>query len=262
MGEYLLNQEVFNFYQSVQKENKLDAHRYILSFLVSNEGKTIFKGIYEINGKEKLSYSHFEKLPLTQESKTHYIELANIGLFDYYSLNYLDKLSDLTNRMVINWGGGELAWFQKYNIEKPKEITEILPIGYFKEFKSYMDISITRSELEYLFKSSDGNSIWKNKLEAVDGIYLIIDEENGDQYIGSATGKNGLWGRWSTYFENPTGGNKRLIEKIKKDNDCYKYFRYSILEVFPKNLTKDEVILKENLYKKKLGSKAHGLNDN
>ncbi len=260
MGDYLLDDAIFSFYQSVQVENKFDGHKYILSFVASKERKTIFRGVFEVFGKEKLATSHFEKLSLTRELVKHYEKL--VGTFDFYYLTKVPILTDLIGRLVIDWGGGELAWFQKYNKQKPKNILEILPAGYFKEFTNYRDISLTRSELEYLFANNSGNSVWQIKLESVDGIYLIINENTGDQYIGSASGVSGIWGRWETYSKDPTGGNERLIEKMKQERLFYKAFRYSILEVFPKNLKKDEITRIESLYKQKLGSRAFGLNAN
>jgi len=37
-------------------------------------------------------------------------------------------------------------------------------------------------------------------LASVAGVYLILDTETGYQYIGAATGKDGIWGRWSKYI--------------------------------------------------------------
>src|SRR2546423_737530 len=38
--------------------------------------------------------------------------------------------------------------------------------------------------------------------------------------------------------------------------------RFSILQILPKSVTRDEVIQREALFKQKLGSRAHGLNAN
>ena len=39
-------------------------------------------------------------------------------------------------------------------------------------------------------------------------------------------------------------------------------FRFSLLQILPKTLTRDEVIKREGLYKLKLGTRAIGLNLN
>jgi len=259
-GDYLLDQNIFEFYQSVQKEGKFDRHKYILSFLVNKNGKTVFRGIYENLGKEKLNNNHFANLFLEKKSQKNYERLC--GEYDFYHLKKTEILSDYEGRVVIDWGESAISWFQLYYFDKPKKINEILPKGYFRDFDDYLSISLTRSELEFLYSNADSNQIWKSHLSKVNGVYLILDENDGQQYIGSAYGKNGIWGRWNTYYNDPTGGNKRLVERLQKSQYAYRNFRYSILEIFPGNVTKEEVIQKESLYKRKLGSKIFGLNDN
>ncbi len=41
-----------------------------------------------------------------------------------------------------------------------------------------------------------------------------------------------------------------------------RHCRYLILQTLPSNITQREIVAIENLYKQKLGSKAHGLNAN
>ena len=60
------------------------------------------------------------------------------------------------------------------------------------------------------------NKQWKMMLSNVYGVYLILDTITGQQYIGSAYGKDGLWGRWSNYIHTKHGGNKILIELLKE----------------------------------------------
>lgn len=96
----------------------------------------------------------------------------------------------------------------------------------------------------------------------VSGVYLILDSETGDQYVGSAYGDEGVWGRWSQYAKNGHGGNARLRKLVKDGSDYPAAFRYSLLQVLPRTHTKNEVIRWEVLYKKKLGSRAFGLNLN
>ncbi len=51
-----------------------------------------------------------------------------------------------------------------------------------------------------------------------------------------------------------------LIKLLKKNKGYYLNFTFSILQTLPSNITKDEINKIENLYKKKLGSRAHALN--
>ena len=57
--------------------------------------------------------------------------------------------------------------------------------------------------------------------------------------------------------------NKDLIELSNKNDESYKYkFTFTILRTLSKALSKNEVIEKENSYKRRLGSKEFGLNSN
>ena len=45
----------------------------------------------------------------------------------------------------------------------------------------------------------------------------LLDKLTGKQYIGSAYGHEGIWGRWTEYMNtNGTGNNKQLEELIIK----------------------------------------------
>jgi hypothetical protein len=260
LGDYLIDQNVYDFYQAVQEAGKFDKVRYVLSFLVNKEGKTVFRGVYERLGSEVLKPEHFFSIFLGDAGQKHYLSLCN--KFVYYHLKKTEMLSSYDMRLVLDWGGSKIAWFQYHKKHEPKKVLEILPTGYFTHFTDYLSISLTRSELEFLFNHPEGNPIWKSQLSKVGGVYLILDESDGQQYVGSAYGKDGVWGRWNTYSSNPTGNNIELQRKLASNPNAHRTFRYSILEVFPNNILKEDVIKKESLYKKKLGTRAFGLNAN
>lgn len=79
-------------------------------------------------------------------------------------------------------------------------------------------------------------------------------------YVGSAYGTDGIWGRWSDYARDGHGGNTLLKDLVASDPDYPRAFSYSILQILPKTLAKDDVIEREGCYKRKLGTRATGLN--
>jgi hypothetical protein len=99
-------------------------------------------------------------------------------------------------------------------------------------------------------------------LSAVAGIYLITDNLTGQQYVGSAYGINGILGRWTIYAKNMHGDNVELKKLIHENPNRFEYFQFSILQTLPKEMTKNEVIKTESIFKNKLGSRAFGLNSN
>ena len=123
-------------------------------------------------------------------------------------------------------------------------------------FPGYENVNKSWKELQNILKKV----AWKTALENQKGVYLITDKSNGKMYVGSATGDDMIYGRWSTYIKNGHGGNAELrtldFSHIK-DN-----FYYSILDIY-KSTTDDEIILKrESWWKKTLQSRAFGYNKN
>ena len=120
----------------------------------------------------------------------------------------------------------------------------------------------TNAELRELVANPMANREWVSKLSAVAGIYLITDGTTGKQYVGSAYGAEGIFGRWTAYVNTGHGGNLLLRELLGQDVGHARNFSFTLLRTLSKTLTRDEVVNFENLYKRKLGSRAYGLNAN
>jgi hypothetical protein len=58
------------------------------------------------------------------------------------------------------------------------------------------------------------------------------------------------------------GGNKRLKAVLAAEPERHGAFSFSILRTLSRSLTAKEVITIEGHYKKKLGTRAFGLNEN
>ena len=99
-------------------------------------------------------------------------------------------------------------------------------------------------------------------LSSVAGVYLILNEATGEQYVGSAYGAKGILARWKDYANTGHGGNARLRALAKANTDAPNRFRFSVLQTLPRTLTAAEVIAHERRHKEKLGTRAHGLNGN
>jgi len=82
------------------------------------------------------------------------------------------------------------------------------------------------------------------------------------QYVGSAYGEEGILGRWKHYAKTAHGDNQELKRILAADPEAANRFRFTILRTLPRTLTMNEVIEHEGRYKKKLGSRAFGLNVN
>ena len=79
--------------------------------------------------------------------------------------------------------------------------------------------------------------------------------EDGGQYVGSASGRDGFFERLESYARDGHGGNVLLRRKRGRD------YRFTVLETVGTGAGEQEILGLEGP-KQKLGSRAHGLNLN
>jgi GIY-YIG catalytic domain. len=249
----LIDSGYFELYQSYQKNNIFKDTQYLITFCALESRKALLQGVYKVNQVQEVT-----KLPDVLNSII-IPENWGAGPYYYYDLIKDNSLTDLEYRLVIDWGGSTVQWHQS---KLDKDIVEILPKGFARTFPGYENVILMFDELEKIVKNPDANKQWKMMLSNVYGIYLIQDTTNGQQYIGSAYGKEGIWSRWNDYIQTKNGGNKILIDLLSNDPERYKKFQFSILNVLPNSSLREQVIQLEQITKEKLGTKAFGLNSN
>ncbi|WP_034670964.1 GIY-YIG nuclease family protein [Ectobacillus panaciterrae] len=250
----LYKKDQFDIYQSYQENSDFHNCDYLVSFLGIEKNQAVFIGVYEV-----MDILPAFSVPLPP----HFIYHSNYKPTRryYYKLKKLDQFKDLADRLVIEWSGGAINWIQNFH-GTPKEVIQLLPKGYVGHFPGYMDFFLTHDELRKMVTHRDAHSDWHKMLSAIGGVYVILDTGTGDQYIGSAYGKWGILGRFESYVKSPDGGNVKLLAHIQNDPNSVNRFQYSILETLPSSITQNEAIARETLYKRKLGTRAHGLNSN
>ena len=150
------------------------------------------------------------------------------GKYDYFDLEPVDNLKEYEHRLVIEWGRAALSWHQKGTTEK-----DVLAIDspVKKPFIGYDKVVLTYAELKEVVENRDVYELWQAALSAVNAVYLIVDTKSGQQYVGSAYGKDGLLGRWRIYVDSLHGHNKLMKEVICAHPDRYKFFQFSILQI-------------------------------
>ena len=177
----------------------------------------------------------------------------------YFDLEHIDLLKDYEGRLTIDWGNSARMWHQKGTTGKP---IVAIQADEKKVFSGFENLILTYDELKESVENPTIYEAWHTALSSVNAIYLIVDQETGKQYVGSAYGKDGLLGRWSCYVNSLHGNNKLMKEMICAYPESYHHFQFSILQILPKTVTDDEVIQTESLYKKKLLTVPFGMNDN
>jgi len=242
-----------DIYQSMQTLNRFHSIEHIISFLGVEGTKGKYLGCYKINGHVPIEQ---KKLP-----PDYFIGVESYNECVFWRMEKTDILSDLIDRLVIDWGKGTINWCQNGTTEK--EVLYILPTFSEIDFVSYERILLTFDALKNIINHPRQYSEWERRLSAVAGIYLITDTNTGKHYIGAASGiDGGIWGRWKNYAHTKHGGNKRLVELITADQDYCNNFLFSILEVFPIKRDRREILEYEALYKQKLQTIKFGFNDN
>lgn len=234
----IVNSERFARYQNRQSWDVFGNAEYIISFIAERNKYAKFVGVWKVINKTPKSNGY------------------------NYKTKYLQEFDELSKRLVIEWGDSTRAWAQWLHKQGNKEISEILPANFVMDFPGFYDFTLSYDDLKTMINNPDSNREWYRMLSSISGVYIILDKKSGKQYIGSAYGRGGIWGRWKSYSKNPSGGNKLLIELLSNKPRRYRSLQFSILRVLEPGSTKDEVMRQEILAKQKLGSRAFGLNSN
>ena len=238
-------------YTQLQKHGFAKDYDYIITFISGPGTSAKLEGCYKVIGEQQVS---IEMMPQ---------EFPCASMFEeditYYNFERTDFLSDLVDRLIIDWGKSAISWHQKAVNEKPVLAIQSNPRFVFA---GYENVVLQYNELRDIVKDCTLYENWHTALSSVYAIYLIVDTLSGKQYVGSAYGTGGLLDRWSCYVDSKHGHDIGIIELMHDFPDRYQYFQFSILQILPKNITAEEVITFECLYKRKLLSKEFGMNRN
>ena len=234
----------------------------ILTFVALPGTKALFRTAHINHGQ--ISFNQYKKYykgykPFLNYRKINSGEEDILDDLYFYKLEDSNLLESYKNRLVIEWGKSTVSWVQS-SIEK--EITEIYPKGFVSIFPGWDKVHLSHKELTEIINNPNGNKDWYEYLSRHSGVYVIFDSSTGNQYVGSASGGNGIWSRWEGYVKTGHNGNKGLKALAKNNPDFANNFTYSLHHVFPRTVSKNDVLYYESLLKNKLGSRAFGLNEN
>lgn len=234
----------------------------VLTFVALPGTKALFRTAHINHGQ--ISFNQYKKYYKGYQSFLNFKKINNIDggtLKDlyYYKLEESQLLETYKNRLVIEWGRSAVVWVQS---AIDKEVTEIYPHGFVSKFPGWDKVYLSHKELSEIINNPGGNRDWYDYLSGHSGVYVIFDSSTGKQYVGSASGGKGIWSRWEGYVK--TGHNENIgLKALAKNNPDYaNTFSYSLHHIFPKTVSEKDVLYYESLLKKKLGSRAYGLNEN
>jgi len=207
------------------------------------------------------------------ENEQGYNEITGV-IFKAAEYEKLPEYEQYYNRVIVDWTNKPQQFFYiDSKIIDEVEVSTVLAESYLLEgtaFPGFENLNVTYKRLKLNIDKQD----WKSALSSIYGVYVITDTNNGKLYVGSAYGKNGIYGRWKVYLmsgydkderENGEYPNKQLKKLVKREGMLYiqNYFKYTLLEVYPKNeIGKEKTLLRESYWKEVLETRRYGYNEN
>jgi hypothetical protein len=226
-------------------------------FIEVERHKWLFVGAYDIKSRDGLTY-HF-----SADYSEPYAEAVRIQECDQYS-----------ERLIVDFKNrGQSFFYVNSEIINSVQIDSISAKPYFEldiNFPGYENLCKSYYEL----KQHWNNKSWMQALSEVYGIYLITDKKTGKLYVGSATGQDGIYGRWTAYLadgydknekEDSKYPNIKLKELVNAKGIEYiqKNFQYTILEILKKDeIGKSKALKREIYWKNVFQSRKFGYNQN
>ena len=185
-----------------------------------------------------------------------------------YKLTLMDNFAEYRKRLIIRLEkpiGRDIYNKPYLSVQRDfnPEIYELAPSTKLGTFPGYNNVLLHHKDLQAIIKMEAPE--WKSALSNVKGVYCITDRSNGHLYIGSASGNGeGIWQRWKSYadIDNLTGGNKTFEEiKIISPEHIVNHFTYSLLEIFDIKTKREDIIHREEHWKRVFQTVKFGMNN-
>jgi hypothetical protein len=216
------NRQAFEVgYQNVQsKKHPFDVGGLVASFVVTNTNQTVFVGFYET----------LSRRPGQEGERLSFLP-DRVGAADIvHEMRRRNDMQEYVERLVIEPWKDAINYVKRATAINPL-VLEIQKDPYTEPFPTYITFRRRVGDLPKIPPA------WRGRLIAAKGIYLLTFAD-GQLYVGSASGDQGFWQRWSDYIRNGHGGNRILIRENRDARDA----DVSILEVTGSSLTKEDII--------------------
>jgi len=233
---------------------------FIVSLIkLESQSQWLFAGVFSTHGCNSVEAQQDQRWTKTigysPTPDSHIIKPAFL-----YETKALPEFAELTGRLIIGFDRpGRQSYLKTENWVEQLNVNELRsrPLE-VEEFPGFLKFLLPKRKLDLIL----GEEIesWKSALSSVAGVYLITDTNTGRHYVGSAYGKDGIWGRWKTYSETGHGYDKILQELLKNEGASYANdFQFAILEIVDSSAKQEDVIDRETHWKNVLCSrKSHG----
>lgn len=184
-----------------------------------------------------------------------------------YILKPIERYSHFVERLIIEYKKIQGPKQAKLNISciETMAVISILEKKYnqvSRPFDGYDKISLPFKELKAIIRANVDN--WRILLENINCIYAITDTVTGKVYIGSTSGCNGVWQRWTEYVNTNGHGNDVVLKELVESDPNYgNNFVFTIIETFFNREGNAQYILgREEYWKKVFSTRTFGNNKN
>lgn len=244
----------FEQYQSWQSRPVFEKCDFVIGFIGVGRREALLHGVYAVSGR-------LPKGRVRIPDGFPYPDMSVAQCY-LYKLTRDVRFTDLEQRTLIDWGSGTRAWVQRLTPHRDREVIELRRSRVGRSFPGYLHVDLSLPDLRRILNHPGEYADWHQALSAVGGVYVLRDRKSSTLYVGAAYGSGGFLARWQAYASNGHGENIRLKELLTGDPTRFDALSISILAVLDLSESPAMFLEREQLYKRKLGSIAHGLNAN
>lgn len=251
LAKYIGTSPLLQYQASQRPRDSFEPGSIVVSFFGNRGGYAVLLGVHCV--EKQMPIEEAEAQGLLEGSFEPY-DPSKPGCFHVFK--ELPQFEDLLLRLEIVWTGGEINWRRELGISNDFSVAGHVDASL--PFTSIRDVSLVMSQLRRVIIDPR----WQAELSATQAVYVIADEQTGDQYVGSACGAAGLYQRWATYAANGHGHNHALVELLGVSAHRVNDLRFSVVEAFPLSAPPGEIRNRENFWKRALITRQHGYNRN
>ena len=231
----------FDSWQEGQTKRNFQRPHVVSLIALPGRNRWLFGGVFDSDGAEHIA------------SRNLYV----------YQLVRRVEVDEFVGRLVVAFERtSRQSYLRAENWVDEMQIAEVRPDPMrVIEFPGYASATLSKQHLDIVVAQAEPT--WRGALANVAGIYVIADRSTGKLYVGSATGKGGLWARWSSYSRSGHGGNKELKALLRERGaEHAEQFQFGILEIADTHASTEDVVHRECHWKDLLVTREHGLNAN
>lgn len=214
---------------------------YIISLIYYKPDVWLFAGVYKTLGKPEAEGNHY----------LYQTEVTEIG-------------KEFIGRLLVHFRRtSRQSYLNAETVAGSWQFHAILEeSGVLDRYPGNRNVTISFEILEKIITNQSES--WRAALSVLKGIYIISDNNTKQLYIGSACGRDSVWGRWSNYAKNGHGGNVMLREITGDMGTIYarQNFTFSLIEFYGDEVTENYVLEREALWKRRLFTRDLGYNKN